>query len=149
MDPELVWDTSHKSSCRVEKAKIKGYTCTSGKCRVHMWLCNFHRRHNKEDLEKQKTLLQKKGVNFNFTSLMLHSSDLPSLANQLTPVLSIEEATRDLTRLERKNSNNQNMKVVPPPTGQPMFLFFHIKGKNKGANLFFDKGCSTARNTRW
>ena len=36
------------------------------------------------------------------------------------------------------------MKVVPPPTGRPMFLFFHIKGKNKGANLFFDKGCSTA-----
>ena len=28
--------------------------------------------------------------------------------------------------------------------GQPMFLFFHIKGKKKGANIFFDKGCSTA-----
>ena len=27
---------------------------------------------------------------------------------------------------------------------QPMFLFFHVKEKNKGANLLFDKGCSTA-----
>ena len=28
--------------------------------------------------------------------------------------------------------------------GQPMFLFFHVKGKTKGVNVFFDKGCTTA-----
>ena len=65
MDPNLEWDTSHKPNCRVEKAKIKGYTCTSSRCRTHMWLCNFHRAVNKADLERQKANMQKKGVVFN------------------------------------------------------------------------------------
>ena len=36
------------------------------------------------------------------------------------------------------------MKIVPPPMGQPMFLFFQVKGKKNGVNFFFDKGCSHA-----
>ena len=126
------------------KNKIKNYTCTSGRCKTHMWLCNFHRAANKSDLEKQKSNLEKKGVVFNFASIMIHKTDLPETTAQFAPVVSIEEATRDLTRIERKSSTNRNLQVSPPPIGQPMFLFFHVKGKNKGANIFFDKGCSTA-----
>ena len=144
MDPELVWDITHKSTCRVEKAKIRGYTCTSSRCKTHMWLCNFHQKINKADLEKQKMNLQKKGIVFNFASTMVHSSDVPKVMAQFAPVLSIEEAMRDLTRMEKRSSTNQDIQVSPPPMGQPMFLFFHIKGKKKGANIFFDKGCSTA-----
>ena len=107
MDPELVWDVSHKSTCRVEKAKIRGYTCTSSRCKTHMWLCNFHLKINKADLEKQKNNLHKKGIVFNFASTMVHSSDVPKVRAQFVPVLSIEEAMRDLTRMEKRSSTNK------------------------------------------
>ena len=96
-------------------------------------------------MEKHKVNLQKKGLTMAFTSLLLHSIDTgtPS-ATQVTPVQSIEEATRKLTRQEQTTSKNNNLKVVPPPLGQPMFMFFQVKGKKNGANFFFDNGCSHA-----
>ena len=51
-------------------------------------------------------------------------------------------ACRGLTRLESANksfsTSHENQ------WENPMFLFFHVKEKNKGANMFFDEGCSTA-----
>ena len=86
------------------------------KCRVHMWLCNFHfKRFNKEQMEKHKIALQKKGLTLAFVSLVLHSKDGESLSTpsaQVTPVQSIEEATRKLTRSEQRISKNKNLKVV-------------------------------------
>ena len=73
MDPELVYDAAHGLECKVNKEKIKDYTCV--KCRMHMWLCNFHRRFNKEQMEKQKASLQKKGLSLALTSCVILSSD--------------------------------------------------------------------------
>jgi hypothetical protein len=58
----------------------------------------------------------------------MHSSDSGTLftAAPVKLVQSIEEATRKLTRTEQKSSKNQTFKVVPPPFGQPLFVFFHI-----------------------
>ena len=95
-------------------------------------------------MEKHKTALQKKGIILALPSFTLHSADIQAESAQYTPVLSIEEATRDLTRLEKRQSSSKDIKVAPPPVGQPLFLFFHVKGKTKGVNFFFDKGCSTA-----
>ena len=142
LDPEVVYDTAHGTVCKVNKEKIKDYSCI--KCKMHMWLCNFHRRLNKETMEKHKVSLQRKGLTLALTSCVILSSDIPPGTANFTPVLSIEEATRDLIRLEEKDSKNKTIKVVPPPVGQPMFLFFHINGKVNGANVFFDKGCSHA-----
>ena len=62
LDPEIVWDQSHRSDCKVTKAKIKDYTCMSEKCRTNMWLCTFHyRRVNKERMEKHKAALLRRG----------------------------------------------------------------------------------------
>ena len=36
LDPEIVWDQSHRLDCKVTKAKIKDYTCMSEKCRTHV-----------------------------------------------------------------------------------------------------------------
>ena len=142
LDPDVVWELPHIEECKAAKAKIRDYSCTNGKCRTHMWLCNYHRQDNMKAMEKHKFSLQKKGVTLALPSLVSHSSDISESA-QYTPVLSIEEATRDLTRLERSNGN-KHVKVAAPPMGQPLFLFFHVKGKTKGVNFFFDKGCSTA-----
>ena len=144
LDPDIIWEKSHNSTCKVLKGDIKGYTCNFEKCRSHMWLCNYHRKANKQHMEKQKDTLEKKGFTLSLTSWIMHSSDQPPETAQYTPVRSIEEATRNLTRREQQSSKDRNIKVVPPPVGQPMFLFFHVKGKTKGVNVFFDKGCSTA-----
>ena len=143
MDPDVVWEISHKEECKVEKAKIKDYSCSFDKCKTHMWLCNYHRKHNMKQMEKHKTNLQKKGINLALPSFLLHSSDIQASSALHTPVLSIEEATKDLTNQERRNSSKE-IKVISPPIGQPLFLFFHVKGKSRGVNFFFDKGCSTA-----
>ena len=127
LDPEVVYDQNHRADCKVSKAKIKEYTCQSDKCRVHMWLCTFHcKRFNKDQMEKHKANLQKKGLTLAFTSWVMQSSEGGdiSASAQVTPVQSIEEATRKLIREEQKNSKNKNLTVVPPPLGQPMFLFF-------------------------
>jgi hypothetical protein len=147
LDPEVVWDQSHRPECKVAKAKIKDWSCMSDKCKVHMWLCNYHyKRFNKDQMEKHKSALQKKGLSLSFISWVLVSNDdgTPASTAQVTPVQSIEEATRKLTRIEQRISNNKNLQVVPPPIGQPMFLFFQVKGKKNGANFFFDDGCSHA-----
>ena len=34
--------------------------------------------------------------------------------------------------------------LVPPPKGEPLFLFQAIQGKNNPVNVFYDKGCSHA-----
>ena len=147
LDPEIVWDQSHRLDCKVTKAKIKDYTCMSEKCRTHMWLCTFHyRRFNKERMEKHRAALQKRGLNMAFTTWVVHNNDggVPTNSNLIKPVQSIEEATRRLVRAEQKSSKNKNLNIIPPPMGQPMFLFFQVKGKKNGANFFFDNGCSHA-----
>ena len=148
LDPDIVWDQSHRSQCRVNKSKIKDYTCLSNKCKTHMWLCVFHhKRCNKEQMEKHKSNLQKKGISLSFVSLVLNTLDEGGALNNsvhVSPIQSIEEATRKLTNTERRLNSNKNLTVVPPPIGQPMFLFFQVKGKKHGANFFFDKGCSHA-----
>ena len=34
--------------------------------------------------------------------------------------------------------------LVPPPEGEPLFLFQAIQGKNNPVNVFYNKGCSHA-----
>ena len=109
-----------------------------------MWLCNYHRRQNKEHMEKHKAVLQKKGLTLAMTSWVMQSASSPSESAQVSPIQSIEEATRKLANTEQRNSRSKTVKVIPPPIGQPMFLFFHVKGKKDGCNCFFDNGCSTA-----
>jgi hypothetical protein len=92
LDPEVVWDQSHRSDCRVSKAKFK------------------------DQMEKHKSAMQKKGTTLAFTSWIMHSSDSGtlSIAAPVKLVKSIEEFTRKLTRAEQKSSKNQTFKVVPP-----------------------------------
>jgi hypothetical protein len=92
LDPEVVWDQSHRSDCRVSKAKFK------------------------DQMEKHKSAMQKKGTTLAFTSWIMHSSESGTLstAAPVKLVKSIEEFTRKLTRAEQKSSKNQTFKVVPP-----------------------------------
>ena len=139
LDPDVIYDTDHRDSCRVQKGKIKRFSCEVGDCKNHMWLCSFHKTKNSVQLKKHQEDLKKKGLEMVLTNWCARAdSDKPVL------LLGDNEATEAVTKAVRKAAKDNNVQVSPVPAGRPMFLFFHCKGRKNGVNCFFDNGCTEA-----
>ena len=137
LDPDVVYDSSHRDNCRVKAGKIKRYSCEVSNCKNHMWVCSFHKQQNSAQLKRHQDELKKKGLDMALTNWCIRAS-------RPVPIMGESEATEVITKAVRRAARDSTVQVDPVPSGRPMFLFFQCKGKNKGANCFFDKGCSEA-----
>ena len=68
LDPEVIYDQSHRDNCRVKEAKIKRFTCEVRNCNTHMWLCTEHKKQNDFQIKKHKDDLKKKGFDMAFAN---------------------------------------------------------------------------------
>ena len=155
-DPEYTFKATDKNH-NCAKGKKSRYTCTSSSCRKHMWVCERHRRENKDALERFKEEYQKnhKMVLGLFTAqIHVNVNDPPKKKEELsilkangsdgkdTPAhrnISTKEATRKLKR--KLSSSGESVEVRPIPAGRAQFMIGQTKGKTRPLNIFYDSGC--------
>ena len=137
LDPEVVYDVNHRDDCRVKKAKIKRFSCEVSGCNMHMWLCTLHKCQNNSQIKQHQEDLKKKGLDMALFNWCVRADKPEELLDE-------EGATKAVTKAVRRAAKDNTIQVTPVPAGRPMFLFFHCKGQHKGANCFFDKGCTEA-----
>ena len=137
LDPEVKFDMNHRETCRVNSGKIKRFTCDFRDCKLHMWVCVNHKQHNLPQNKKHQEDLKKKGYDMALPNWCVRAEEPKQL-------LDSDVATKAVTKAVRKAAKDNSIQVTPVPAGRPMFLFFHCKGQDKGANCFFDKGCTEA-----
>ena len=175
--PDVTYTKEHFKECSVNKDKKNAFTCTV--CKVHSWICKYHKTENQAKLDKFKKDYREKYklklvfvVSLSSTTSGVSTSESDGFtsptgknqsglsegettannptdiqnsshsSNQATPELSLAAATKLIKK--RLRSNGFKGDIRPVPTGEPMFLFFRAKGREDGANVFFDLGCSTA-----
>ena len=181
--PEVQYSKDHDKECSVITDKKHGYSCT--KCKMHSWICKYHKGDNKAKLDKfKKEYREKFKLRLVFTASLLNpqqaaevvdtasseqqvgvgnvpSTDvpvtvisMPDVEPDSTPQGSAEQPAGVVSNVAY-SANMQAMKkrlrqagfkgeILPPPEGEPMFLFQAIRGRTKPVNTFFDGGCSHA-----
>lgn len=70
--PEVQYSKDHDQECSVNKDKKHGYSCT--KCKMHSWICKYHKVENKTKLDKfKKEYREKFKIRLVFTASLLSS----------------------------------------------------------------------------
>ena len=54
--PEVQYTREHDKECSVVVDKKHGYSCT--KCKMHSWMCKYHKGDNKDKLDRLKDGVQ-------------------------------------------------------------------------------------------
>ena len=167
--PDVIYSKDHTKDCSVNNKK-NAYSCTV--CKMHSWVCKYHRTENQSKLDKfKRDYREKYKLKLVFVaSLAVPQSDISVESHPIPEVplvvdnilvsdpssenlpgssrfgarseISLSAATKQIKKRLRSNGFKGNIK--PVPEGEPLFLFFRAKGRDKGANVFFDKGCGTA-----
>ena len=132
--PDVISNPAHLKTCPFNSKENK-FSCKEENCKFHMWICLLHKTKNKEAMEHMRQELQRRGHSLTFTSY------LPLRDGQTScNTVDLHKAVRKVERLEKKKGRT----VIPVPSGEPLFLFYDVKGKNKEVKTFFDNGCSHA-----
>ena len=140
--PEIVWSKSHDKECMFGSGKRKNaYSCTNMSCKEHLWLCLTHRNQNKKAMDKFKEDLAKRGLRLSYIAAQAPLMNRTT-AGQTTPGCGQckDIVAGAIKKLKKKIK--PPTEVIDIPTGDPMFMFFGIKGKTRSLNTFFDRGCS-------
>ena len=163
--PDVVYSRDHIKDCSVSTKK-NVFSCTV--CKMHSWICKYHKTENQSKLDKFKRDYREKHklklvffANLSVDSPVLVPTSQPEVTDSTngdtvvhesiqinsepinrSPELSLAAATKLIKK--RLRSNGFKGDIKPVPEGEPLFLFFRAKGRENGANTFFDNGCSTA-----
>ena len=163
--PDVNFTREHVNDCTARSDATNPFACS--KCKLHSWVCKYHKAENQTKLDKfKKDYREKYKLKLVFTASLLPSSepgsengftapDVPVtvaggglspsptiLAQNCCPDKSLASATKTIKK--RLRSNGFKGDIRPVPEGEPMFLFFKAKGRVDDVNTFFDLGCSTA-----
>ena len=135
--PDIVFTKDHLKDCQFSKSGRKNaYICTVPSCKTHIWICLVHRRDNKENMERFKADLRRKGLNLALTTL--------NFAGIHRDTDAYNYAVKKMKNYEKKKKVRNRVEMVPVPEGEPLFLFHAAQGKSKPVNVFYDSGCSHA-----
>ena len=158
LDADFVYRPRSKHlSCPVAE-RPQFYTCEHRGCRRHFFVCPDHLDRNKRKLENSVKFWTDKGKTFSSVVVMSSSTSTssdtslvqascPEEQSSQTPETlftcssypkTISEAARELQSLA------SGSKVIPPPEGEPLFMFSPVKGKTRDLIVFCDNGCSHA-----
>ena len=131
LDPEVVFSRDHLSKCPVS-SKNQFYTCKETGCRSHIWLCTRHKDQtkNKSALEQIRKSLKSK-----------HDLDFCMHVEVMT-CKQFSGSVENASKLLQEVADNSGKKLLPPPVGNPLFLFFAAKGKTRPVQTFVDSGSS-------
>ena len=173
--PDVLYNKDHDKQCSVNTDKKHSFSCT--KCKMHSWICKYHKQDNKSKLDKfKKDYREKYKLRLVFTASMpknlesaidgsvdhgleAHFEDLDSinLVNERgleTNIISGDQSSASpepraysaTLKAMKKRLRQAGFKgeIMPPPEGEPMFLFQAIQGKTAPVNTFYDNGCSHA-----
>ena len=164
--PDIEYTREHDKECSVVVDKKHSFSCS--KCKMHSWICKYHKGDNKAKLDKyKKEYREKHKLRLVFTAstpappeprIPVQQVDSESVG----PTLACGRAGPQSVNFNGEgdsgaaySANLQAMKkrlkqagfkgrIIPPPIGEPMFLFQPIQGKDKPVNTFYDIGCSHA-----
>ena len=135
--PDVIYIPSHLNECQFSNSKKNAYICQYSTCKTHMWICLVHKRENKQQMDRFRSDLLKRGQNLAFTSV-------ENFAGFTTDPQAYNQAVRKFTRNEKKKKVLKRTEIVPVPQGEPLFLFHPAQGKTRPVNTFYDSGCSHA-----
>ena len=166
-NPDIIFSRDHIKDCKAKADKNSPFACS--KCKLHSWLCKYHKSDNQHKLEKfKKDYRDKFKLKLVFTASISSnniSGNPPMQTDEAvenhskaqtfnigsSPTITVQNCSNDRyfsaaakNMKKRLRSNGFKGDIRPVPEGEPMFLFFKAKGKLNGVNTFFDKGCSTA-----
>ena len=135
-NPDIVFTRDHISDCQFTKSpKKNAYICTIPSCKTHMWICLLHKRENRQQMERFKDDLQRRGLNLAFISNFVGFTSKPDAYAQ---------AVKKWKNYDKKKKKENRSELVPVPKGEPLFLFHAAQGKTGPVNTFYDTGCSHA-----
>ena len=106
LDPEVEYTAKHKDDCRVQKEKIKRFSCEVSRCKTHMWLCSYHKQQNHTQLQVHQDTLKKKGLTMGLTTWCNYGGGSQTQPQQL---LDEESATKILTKAVRKAAKDSSI----------------------------------------
>ena len=158
--PDVNFTKDHIKDCTAKSGKGL-YTCS--KCKLHSWLCKYHKAENQQKLDKfKKDYREKFKLKLVFTANIPAAPEVVELPPSVADTSSDSESLQSPTATSQNVCNNKSLNAAtksikkrlrsngfrgdirPVPEGESMFLFFRAKGKINGVNTFFDMGCSTA-----
>ena len=126
MDYQVTTDRGHETTCKAKKTKTSHlWKCESPGCGRHSWVCLTHADNaNQSKLKKYAERFSRKGIEFVTVGVLGMSAV-------------VAEKSAAYEDLEKQ----VNRELVPTPDGigQPIFLFFSAKGRNRALNIFFDR----------
>ena len=136
LDPKIIFIKDHLSHCPVAK-KDQFYTCKTSGCKSHLWLCTKHKgtSNNKKALEQESARLKSK-QGLDMANIVINNSNTTHGCQQVQS--SISEAVKTLEQA----ASDSGKELLPSPEGNPLFLFFGAKGRNRCLNTFIDSGSS-------
>ena len=163
--PDVTFTKEHIKECTAKSDKNNAFSCS--KCKLHSWVCKYHKADNQAKLDKFKKEYRDKhqlklvftanllppdqsdnlntgapGVPVTVAGAALHPAGDPTSAQSCCSEVSMSAAAKAMKK--RIRSNGFKGDIRPVPEGEPMFLFFKAKGNQDGVNTFFDLGCSHA-----
>ena len=160
-NPDVNFTKDHIKDCTARSDRNSPFSCS--KCKLHSWLCKYHKGDNQSKLDKfKKDYREKFKMKLVFTASAPLNPEIMSYVPEPITVPSDEEILLSPTSVSQNTCKNSSVnaaaKIIkkrlrsngfkgdirPVPEGESMFLFFKAKGKINGVNTFFDKGCSTA-----
>ena len=117
LNPNSVEKPSRHKPCR---ARHPFYCRGQESCKFHIILCNKHQEENKPFLEKYAKLVSEKGVTFQIGVACPFpvSSPCPSVQS----IKNVKKLNLEL---------NKDSKLLPVPSGNPMFMFYSVPGNCK------------------
>ena len=160
--PEVTYSREHEKECTI-KDKKSSFSCV--KCNRHSWICKNHKEQNKAKLDKfRKDYRDKHKLKLVFAVILPSNSVISSMKPSISPVESVDvqsileptiscnNSTSDdigtakafRAMKKRLKANGFKGEINPPPSGEPMFLFFGAQGRHRPVNIMFDNGCSHA-----
>ena len=100
-----------------------------------MWICLPHKRENRQQMEKFKDDLLRRGLNLACITHFVGFNKQPD---------AFAQAVKKMKNDEKKKKVHKRSEIVPVPEGEPLFLFHAAQGKTRAVNTFYDTGCSHA-----
>ena len=136
LDPKITFTKDHLSQCPVAK-KDQFYTCKTSGCKSHLWLCVKHKGSsgNRNALEQESARLKNK-QGLDMANIVINNTHTTHGCQQ------VKSSINDAVKTLEQAALNSGKELLPSPEGNPLFLFFGAKGKNRCLNTFIDSGSS-------